>query len=130
MYEDLDMSGEEIAAILKQEEKRNVKLYKLTITKVIHRTAFIRAISNIYSQLSFQERLELSNNLPFVDNALRTQPAMIKNALQICCEFSYEEIPFPGNDSICTPPWESPKYLEAKSWMETLPLKTRKEFRS
>lgn len=121
MYSDLNMSPEEIAAILEKEQKMNLRLHKLTITKLTNRTMFVKAIRNLFTKLTLAESVKLADNLPFVDEEMWTCPGLIEELLGPHCEYTYEQIPFPGCSDTSIPPWESPKYLEAKKWMESLP---------
>jgi len=103
------------------------KLYKLTITKVSDRKGLANSLRDLYCLASVSERLKIVDNLPFVDDKLYTEPSHIEKVLSKYCEYYYEEIPFPGNENACTPPWESPQYLEAKKWYNTLSENDRRK---
>lgn len=97
-----------------------MKLMKLTISKVLDRKGLINSLKNLYANLSVLERFRMVDNLPFVDDNLWSETDHIKTILDPFCEYSYEQIPFPGNSNSSSPPWESPKYLSAKIWYNSL----------
>lgn len=125
-YSSLDMSGEEIAEILQREESVKYKPHKLTITAVLNRTAFIKAIDGIFGQLSLSERMKLADNIsPFRphtrDDMLATEE-LIDSRLAGVCEYTYELIP-----DQYAPPWEQPEYLAAVKWYNTLSDEDKKK---
>lgn len=104
-----------------------MKLMKLTITKVSDRVGLAHSLKDLYCELSASERLKIVDNLPFIDDNLYTEPDHIKKILDAFCEYTYKQIPFPGNENVCTPPWESPEYISAKNWYNTLPEEQRQK---
>lgn len=114
-YSGLDMSGEEIAEILQREEGMKYKPHKLTITKLLNRTGFVKAIDGIFGSLSLSERMKLADNLPYSRGDMLATEELIDSRLTGVCEYTYELIP-----DQYAPPWEQPEYLAAVKWYNTL----------
>lgn len=121
-YSSLDMNPKEIAEILEREESMKYKPHKLTITKVLNRTAFVKAIDGVFGQLSLSERMKLADSMPYVDDTMMAEESFIENRLSGVCEFSYELIPQPY-----APPWEQPEYIAAQKWYNTLSDEDKKK---
>jgi hypothetical protein len=80
----------------------------------------------LFTLLSVSERLKIVDNLPFIDEEMWTEVSHIEKVLAPYCEYTYEQIPFPGNENTWTHPSESPAYIEAKNWYNTLSSDSQK----
>jgi hypothetical protein len=100
-------------------------MYKLTITKSLDRKGLVKALRNMFVDLSLSECFKIIDNLPFVNEEMWSESNTITNILEAHCIFSYEDISPPYDYSACKPPWEQPEYISAKNWYDTLPEEDR-----
>lgn len=121
-YHSLDMSPEEIAAILKKEENQKYKRHKLTITKINNRTAFVKAIDHIFGILSLSEKVKIADNMPYINESMMATEEYVEATLSPHCEFNYELI----RDKYSTP-WEDPEYIAAEKWYKNLSSEDQKK---
>jgi len=122
-----DFSKKELSDMLNRDKGMKLSLHRLTISKVKDKKQLAVALRKLYPTLSVIGALNIVNNLPFVDENMWTEEYTVGQDLSICCEFTYERIPFPGNENVSTPPWESPEYISAKNWYHTLSEDDRKK---
>lgn len=102
--------------LLKQALTDTYNNYKLTVFETSDKIRFMLALRDLIG-LSAKERLSVSNNLPFTYEGLVLPPEDLKNILGPICKYTYEQIASADPNA---PPWETPKYIAAKNWYNSL----------
>lgn len=101
-----------------------MKRMKLIITEVLDKPACVKAIRDIYYTLSFRERVEMCDKLPFQDEDMYMSEAELKSKLANCATYTYQQVP---SENPFAPPWEQQDYIDAKAWYNSLPEEDRKK---
>lgn len=90
---------------------------RLTITKVTNKLGFIAALRDIFTSLSFQERVNFVNQLPFKDEDMYMSSEELAGKLGGFAEYTYEQV---ASDDPHAPPWERQDYIDAMIWYNAL----------
>jgi hypothetical protein len=101
-----------------------MKRMKLVITEVVNRPAFVKAIGDIYYTLSFRERVDMCDKLPFQDEDMYMAEEELKNKLGTSAIYTYQ---IAASNDLYAPPWEQQDYIDARAWYNTLPEEDRKK---
>jgi len=90
---------------------------RLTITKVLNKYGFIDTLKDIFPDLSFRERVNFVNQLPFKNEDMYMSSEEMAQKLNGFAEYTYEQV---ASDDPHAPPWERQDYIDAMIWYNAL----------
>lgn len=101
--------------------------YRLTITRIINKVLFTKAIKCLIPNISLAEVVNIKNQLPYIIDDLDLSHDAIDFYFKDNAKYSYEKYEeyVESPDCICIAPWETKEYTEARNWYLTLSKEDR-----